>query len=158
MSGGRKYNGHYLSFFEVGGNSDFDMESFAQSKIIQKHIIELPINSRVTLQRCREGTESYVLYSIVPEEHPDWVLGYTTASFAADAHRAIRQIFKDNNWKFKNIGANYYPERLNEIYVNGLTTCISGSNSVLKGAKKIGNMYFWFGLDLTGFAQREFLH
>ena len=39
------------------------------------------------------------------------------------------------------------------IYVDGLTTCISTANNKLDGAIKYGNMYIWYGISVSGFAQ-----
>jgi hypothetical protein len=87
----------------------------------------------------------------VPEENEHMVLGYTTASFARDIEKAIQRIYKSKN----HVAYNYYPEIFNDIYLNGLYTCISTSDAGIDGAKKIGDMYAWYGLDISGFAHRE---
>lgn len=149
-AGGRP--GHnYLSHFEVGDSLDVNKRSFAASSCVQEYIQQLPLDSRLMFIRCPEETKTYVVYKIVPEENEHMVLGYTTASFAHDIEKAIQRIYKSN----RSIGYSYYPEIFNDIYLNGLNTCISASDSGIDGAKKIGDMYVWYGLDISGFAHRE---
>lgn len=152
-AGGRL--GHnYLSHFEVGGSTDVNMRSLAANNNVQSYIQELPIDTRLMFIRCPEGTKSYVVYKIVPEENEHMVLGYTTVSFAHDIEKAIQRIYKNKS----SVPYNYYPEILSDIYLNGLCSCISSSDAGIDGAKKIGDMYAWYGLDISGFAHRETTH
>ena len=149
-AGGRP--GHnYLSHFEVGDSADISMRSFATDEKTQKYIRHLPQDTRLMFVRCPEGTKPYVLYKIVPEDDERMVLGYTTKSFARDIEKAIQRIYKSN----KSAAYSYFPEMFTDIYLNGLCTCISSSDDGISGAKKIGDMFMWYGLDLGGFAHRE---
>lgn len=149
-SGGRP--GHYyLSHFEVGDDSDVNMRSFAENENVQTYIQKLPLESGLRFIRCPEGTKSYVLYKIVPEENERMILGYTTPAFARDIEKAIQRIYKNNH----SVAYSYYPEIFSDVYLNGLCTCISASGTGIEGAKKIGDMYLWYGLDISGFARRE---
>lgn len=149
-AGGRR--GHnYLSHLEVGESTDVDMRSLASNINVQSHIQKLSADTRLMLVRCPESTKSYVVYKIVPEENEQMVLGYTTASFARDIERAIQRIYKSKS----TVAYSYYPEIFSDIYLNGLCTCISASDAGIEGAKKIGDMYIWYGLDISGFAHRE---
>lgn len=149
-AGGRP--GHkYLSHFEVGDISDINERSFAVDSTTQGYIQSLPKDTRLMFIRCPEGTKSYVVYRIVPEEDEHRTLGYTTSDFARNIERSVQRIYKHN----KRIAYSYYPEIFSDIYLNGLITCISASDIDIGGAKKIGNMNMWFGLEISGFAHRE---
>lgn len=149
-AGGRP--GHnYLSHFEIEDSVDVNMRSLAADNDIQSYIKKLPIDTRLLFLRCPEKTKSYVIYKIVPEEDEHMVLGYTTASFARDIEKAIQRIYKNN----RPVPYSYYPEIFSDVYFNGLYTCISASDVGIGGAKKFGDMYTWYGIDISGFAHRE---
>lgn len=141
----------YLSHFEVGDGTDFNARSYARSKEIQEYIQTLKPDTRLKLQKCTEGTKSYVLYRIVPEEDERMVLGYTTPSFARSLEWAIQRVFSNPH----SIAYKYYPNVFGDIYLDGLTTCISSSDTGISGAKCFGGMYIWYGLSISGFAQME---
>lgn len=141
----------YLSHIEVGEASDINERSFGAEEDIQRYIQKLPRDTRIKFIRCRENTKPYVVYKIVPEEDEHMVLGYTTASFARDIEKAIQRIYKNN----RKVEYRYYPEIFNDIYLDRLNTCISAVGSELNGAKQIGDMFIWYGLEISGFAHRE---
>lgn len=141
----------YLSHFEVGEGSDFNARSFARSPEIQEYIKSLKPDTRLKLLKCPEGIAPYVLYSIVPEDDERMVLGYTTPSFSNGMEWAIKRIFDNYN----PIAYKYYPNIFGDVYLDGLTTCISSSDIGIGGAKRFGGMYIWYGLSITGFAQME---
>ena len=141
----------YLSHFEVGDSTDFDARSYARSKEIQEYIQKLKPDTRLKLQKCTEETKSYVLYKIVPEEDERMALGYTTPSFARSLEGAIQRVFSNSH----SIADKYYPNVFGDIYLDGLTTCISSSDIGISGAKRFGSMYIWYGLSISGFAQME---
>lgn len=141
----------YLSHFEVGDGTDFNVRSYARSKEVQEYIQTLNPDTRLKLQKCPEGTKSYVLYRIVPEEDERMVLGYTTLSFARSLEWAIQRVFSNSH----SIAYKYFPNVFGDIYLDGLTTCISSSDVGISGAKCFGGMYIWYGLSISGFAQME---
>lgn len=144
-------NRRYLSHFEIGDSSDIASRTYAESVDTQRNIKALNADERLKLKKCPEGTKSYVVYKVVPEENERIILGYTTAEFARNMERAIQRIY-DNN---RSIAYKYYPNTFRDIYFDGLTTCVSSSGEGISGAKKIGNMYIWYGLSISGFAQME---
>ena len=141
----------YLSHFEVGDGTDFNARAYARSEEIQKYIQTLKPDTRLKLQKCPEGTKSYVLYRIVPEDDERVALGYTTPSFARSLEWAIQRVFSNPH----SIAYKYYPNVFGDIYLDGLTTCISSSDVGISGAKGYGGMYIWYGLSISGFAQME---
>lgn len=141
----------YLSHFEVGDSSDLRQRSFAENTMIQKSIQNMSQDTRLKLLKCSDGTEPYVIYSIVPEEDEHTVLGYTTAAFSKCMERSIQRIYSNHS----TIDHKYYPSIFRDIYCDGLNTCISSSSEGIPGAKKIGGMYVWYGLEISGFAQME---
>lgn len=141
----------YLSHFEVGDSSDLSARSFARDTMIQKYIQRMPQDSRLKLLKCSDEIEPYVIYSIVPEEDEHTVLGYTSAAFSRSMEKSIQRIYSNNS----TIAHKYYPGIFRDIYFDGLNTCISSSDAGIPGAKKIGGMYVWYGLEISGFAQIE---
>lgn len=141
----------YLSHFEVGDSSDLSQRSFARDTVIQKYIQHMSQDTRLKLLKCSDRTEPYVIYSIVPEEDEHTVLGYTTAAFSKSMEKSIQRIYSNHS----TIAHKYYPSIFRDIYCDGLNTCISSSNEGIPGAKKIGGMYVWYGLEISGFAQIE---
>ena len=142
---------NYLTHFEVGDGTDFNTREYARSNDIQEYIQTLGPDTRFKLRKCPEENNSYVLYKIVPEENESTVLGYTTPSFAISLKKAIQRIFGNSY----DIAYKYYPNVFGDIYLDGLTTCISSSGADIPGAKCFGNMYIWYGLSISGFAQME---
>ena len=92
-----------------------------------------------------------MIYRIVPEEDERMVLGYTTPSFARSLEWAIQRVFSNPHSR----AYKYYPNVFGDIYLDGLTTCISSSDIGISGAKCFGGMYIWYGLSISGFAQME---
>lgn len=144
-------NRRYISHFEVGDSYDFNARSFARTGSLQEYIKSLKENTRLKLIKCPEGTKSYVVYKIVPEDDENTILGYTTSSFANSMDWAIRRVFDTTHCT----AYKYYPNIFGEIYLDGLTTCISSSDIGIEGAKQFGGMYIWYGLSISGFAQME---
>lgn len=87
----------------------------------------------------------------MPEDEEKTVLGYTTHAFARAIEKAVQRIYKNN----RTVSYNYYPEIFEDIYFNGLTTCISSSCTGIDDANIIGGMAMWYGIDLSGFAHRQ---
>lgn len=144
-------NRRYLSHFEVGDSSDIASRTYAESMDTQRNIKALNADERLKLKKCPEGTKSYVVYKVVLEENERTILGYTTSEFARNMEHAIQRIYDSN----RPIAYKYYPNTFRDIYFNGLTTCVSSSGEGIPGAKKIGGMYIWYGLSISGFAQME---
>ena len=90
-------------------------------------------------------------YKIVLEEDENRILGYTSWDFAIGMERAIQRIFSN----YHTIDYKYFPNIFGEIYFDGLTTCVSAIDKGIAGAKKIGSMYLWNGISISGFAQME---
>ena len=150
MSNGRP--GHYyLSHFEIGDAADIDKRTLAVGKNVQEKILALKPDTRLKFLRCPESTRSYVVYRIVPEDEEKTVLGYSTPAFARAIEKAVQRIYKNN----RTVSYNYYPEIFEDIYFNGLTTCISSSCTGIDDANIIGGMAMWYGIDLSGFAHRQ---
>lgn len=148
---GGRFNRKYLSHIEIGDTTDFNQCSFAMSGNNQQYIQKMPPDTRLKLLKCLEKSDQYVIYKIVPEDDSNIVLGYTTPSFSLSIKKAIQRIFeKPGNIQFK-----YYPNIFTDVYFNGLTTCVSGTEKDVPGAKMIGDMNVWFGLSISGFAQME---
>lgn len=141
----------YLSHFEIGDAKDVNSRSFAEDEQIQSHIKKIAKGTRLKLLKCPEGTRNYVVYKIVTEEDERTILGYTTSFFASGMKNAIQRIFKTQ----KNIDYRYYPNKFTDVYFDGLITCISISTKEIPGAKKIGDVYMWYGMSVSGFARME---
>lgn len=149
--GAGRPNKKYLSHFEVGNVTDINQRTVAVSDTIQQYIQKMREGTRLKLFKCSSETRPYVVYRIVPEDDEHTVLGYTTESFATCMKKAIQRVY--NN--YINLYAKCYPNIFTEVYFDGLTTCISASAHEIPGAKKIGEMYIWYGLSISGFAQIE---
>lgn len=63
--------------------------------------------------------------------------------------KAMQNIYQN----YKKLAYKYFRNAFMNIYVDGLTTCISTANNKLDGAIKYGNMYIWYGISVSGFAQ-----
>lgn len=139
----------YISHFEVGGDSDIDLPSFAADVERQQYIKNQAYpGMRLKLLKCPERTKSYVVYRIVPEEKESLVLGYTSAPFARELERAIQHI-KSINCK---VYFKLYPSALCDVYVHKITTCISMRAPFPAGARTFGDACVWNGVSITGFA------
>ena len=141
----------YLSHFEVGEGADFNARTYARTPEIQQYIQSMKPDTRLKLLKCSEEMEPYVLYRLVPEDDEHTILGYTTPTFARSMGWAIQRIFSTTH----SIAYKYYPNIFGEIYLDGLTTCISSSDIGIAGAKRYGGMNVWYGLSISGFAQME---
>lgn len=150
-SGGRR--GHlYLSHFEVGMEDDFDNRSFARDIETQEYILnQLSVGDRLKLIKCDEGTKSYVIYKLVPEENEHVILGYTNPEFARSMERAIQRIYDNHH----HIDYKYFPNIFADIYIDGFTTEVSCRKDVPVGAHSFVTGYYWTGLSVTGFARME---
>ena len=145
-------NKKYLSHYEIGDSIDINSRSFARDEEIQLYIQnELKTDSRLKLLKCPKDTNNYVTYRIVLEEDENRILGYTSRDFAIGMERAIQRIFANRN----SIDYKYFPNIFGDIYFDGLTTCVSAIDKGIPGAKKIGEMYLWNGITISGFAQME---
>lgn len=141
----------YLSHFEVGDGADFDARAYARSVEIQQYIQTLKPDTRLKLLKCPEGTKPFTVYKIVPEENESIVLGYTTLTFARSMEGAIQRVYSNSH----SIAYKYFPNIFGDVYLDGLTTCVSSSDDGIVGAKAFGGMYIWYGLSISGFAQME---
>ena len=147
--------GHkYLSHIEVGYNEDINMKSFADSQDVQQYIQKMSAGSRLMLLRCQENTKPYVIYKLVPEEDQGVVLGYTTPAFARSIEKAIQRIYNNHH----TVTYKYYPEYFDDIYFEGLYTCVSSNGENIDGAMQFGDMFIWYGLEINGFAHRGTTH
>ncbi len=142
--------GNYLSEYEVGYSSDFEQRTFGESSLRQSIIKSaLKPGKRLRLLKCAEGTKDYVMYKLVMEIDEYSVLGYTSPQFARGVKKAIQRIFHT----YRDISFGYYPDMFVDIYVDGLTTCISADGENIDGARRFGKMYLWNGLSVSGFAR-----
>ncbi len=142
----------YLSHFEVGIENDVDERSFAASSEIQDFINEelMPGDRIKLIKRDLRNTEKKVIYKIVPEKKESLVLGYTTESFYWNMKKAIQRVF--NN--YGSIAPKYFPDGFNDIYFDGVTTCVSLNGDRLNGACEIDGAYIWNGIMISGFGHR----
>lgn len=139
----------FLSHYEID-TSDFEVTSFAQTKETQNFIkSKLQQGAALRLLKCAEDTRPYVTYKLVPEDNENIILGYTTEKFATGMEKAMQNIYQN----YKKLAYKYFRNAFMNIYVDGLTTCISTANNKLDGAIKYGNMYIWYGISVSGFAQ-----
>lgn len=140
----------YISHFEVGSDTDLDMQSFAADEGIQQYIQKSVCSGmRLKLVKCPEGTKPYVAYRIVVEDNERIVLGYTSKSFARELEKAIQHIYGNMRCPVK---YGVYPHAFCDVYVHSVTTCISGMSPVPAGAKTFGDISIWSGMTITGFA------
>lgn len=145
-------NRRYLSHYEIGDSIDLNIRSFARDKETQRFLQkEIQPDTRLKLLKCPENTDYYITYKIVLEENENRVLGYTSKEFASGMEKAIQRVFSN----YRSIEFKYFPNIFGDIYFEGLTTCISTVGENIPGAAKIGNMYFWNGISVSGFAQME---
>ena len=149
-AGGYK-NKKYLSHIEIIDSKDIDFRSFADTAEKQTVLQSLKCGCRLKLLKCPETATRNVVYKLVTEDDQSMVLGYTTITFAKNMERAIQRVFSNNN----PIAYKYYPNIFGELYFDKLTTCVSFSGENLAGARKYGNMYIWYGMSISGFAQME---
>lgn len=147
---GRYVGGNYLSQYEIGDGGDFNSRTFGAT-LVRQNIIRSAVSSgkRLKLLKCAEGTENYVVYKIVLETDEYSVLGYTSPQFAEGVKKAVQRVFHT----YRDISFKYYPDMFVDIYIDGLTTCISANGDNIKGARQFGNMYLWTGLSASGFAR-----
>lgn len=147
----------YLKSFEVGFETDLDIDSFAETKERQDDIRKVvKPGTRILLFKCPEDTKSYIVYSIiavVPDDKAIYHIGYTSKAFSNDLETAIKDI-KGIPY-FRRLYYNLYPEVLNDIYIKSITTCVS-HNTSLPGSKNYGDMSIWTGYTITGFADAEY--
>ena len=147
---GRYVGRNYLSQYEIGDGGDFNSRTFGAT-LVRQNIIRSAVSSgkRLKLLKCAEGTENYVVYKIVLETDEYSVLGYTSPQFAEGVKTAVQRVFHT----YRDISFKYYPDMFVDIYIDGLTTCISANGDNIKGARQFGNMYLWTGLSASGFAR-----
>lgn len=139
----------YISHFEVGSDTDLDLRSLADDEGRQQQIRKnVQSGMRLKLIKCLEGTKSYVVYRIVAEDNGKLVLGYTSRSFAHELEKAIQHIKNLNCQVYYDV----YPHAFCDVYIHGITTCISGLDPVPAGAKAYGDVSIWSGITITGFA------
>lgn len=139
----------YISHFEIGSDTDLDLRSFADDEGRQQQIRkDVQSGMRLKLIKCPEGTKLYVVYRIVAEDNEKLVLGYTSRSFAHELEKAIQHIKNMNCPVYYDV----YPHAFCDVYIHGITTCISGIAPVPIGAKAFGDVSIWSGITITGFA------
>ena len=139
----------YISHFEVGNDTDFDMDYFAANEETQGFIQEeLYPGDRLRLIKCPEGTNSYITYRIVPEDNERICLGYTTESFGKELEKAIQHILKMTKPVFFEV----FPHAFCDIYVENIMTCISEKTPAPPASRSFGNMNIWSGFTITGLA------
>lgn len=138
----------YLTHYEIGREGDFDLQSFALDSHVQQYILQMQPQTRLKLIKCLEKTKPYVVYRLVPEEDESITLAYTSEAFSQEMKQVMLQGFGKGIY-----GYNYFQQVYKDIYLEGLTTCMS--HHEVKGAKKIDDLYLWLGLSVSGFAQME---
>lgn len=142
----------YLSHYEVGYAEDFDKTTYAENTQLQDYIQnQISVGDRLKLLKCKKDVHSYVVYKLVPEDDEKTVLAYTTKQFANGMEKAIQKIFKS----YYPVDHKYFPEILNDLYVDQRTTCIATNTGLIKGAVEYGDVCIWKGLAVSGFAQSE---
>lgn len=140
----------YISHFEVGSDTDLDMRSLAVDINLQQCIRkDVYPGMRLKLIKCPEGTNTYVVYRVVPEDNEKLVLGYTSKSFARELEKAIQHIY--NNMRLA-VKYSVYPHAFCDVYIHNITTCVSGMPPVPAGAKTFGDVSIWSGVTISGFA------
>ena len=139
----------YISHFEVGSDTDLDLRSLAEDEGRQYQIRKnIQLGMRLKLIKCPEGTKPYVVYRIVPEDSEKIILGYTSQSFAHELEKAIQHIKNLHCQVYYDV----YPHAFCDVYIHGITTCVSGLDPVPTGAKTYGDVSIWAGIAITGFA------
>lgn len=136
-----------LTHFEIIDELDFDSISFAA---VQPAIHKLKPGTRLKLEKCPEKDIEklgYLRYKIVPEDDRNVTLGYTTADFYLGMKLAINIIQESRSYVDSSL-ADFW----DDIYYEGLITCISEEPGDLAGARKFGNIYIWNGIAASGFA------
>ncbi len=140
----------YISHFEVGGDMDLDLHSFAVSEDMQRYIQQnIRPGVRLRLIKCKECANRNAVYRIVCEDNEKNVLGYTSESFARELEKAMQHIMHINSPVYFNV----YPHAFVDVYVDNIITCISGIALAPPGAKIFGDMSVWTGVTITGFAK-----
>lgn len=139
----------YISHFEVGSDTDLDVQSFAADWSLQQYIQKnVHPGMPLKLIKCPEGTKPYVVYRVVAEDNEKLVLGYTSKSFAHELEKSIQHIMNVNCPIYYQV----YPHAFCDVYVHNITTCISGMSPVPVGAKTFGDVSIWSGITIRGFA------
>lgn len=142
----------YLSHYEIGAVTDFDPRFFASSENLQNFLREnLEPGTRLKLIKQPKDSHTYICYKLVLEDDEKETIAVTTPQFAVGMEKAIQKIYEN----YSSIGYKYFPNVFSDIYVEGLTTCISAHGNDIPGALKFGEMYLWTGVSVSGFAQME---
>lgn len=140
----------YINNIEVGSDTDVDVLSLAADENTQRYLRQkVYTGMRLKLIKCPEGTKPYIAYRIVPEDNEKTVLGYTSKPFACELEHAIQQIYNNMHYSVK---YEVFPHAFCDVYVHGITTCVSGIGPAPSGAKTFGDVSIWSGVTITGFA------
>lgn len=140
----------YINNIEVGSDTDVDVLSLAADENTQRYLRQkVYTGMRLKLIKCPEGTKPYIAYRIVPEDNEKTVLGYTSKPFACELEHAIQQIYNNMHYSVK---YEVFPHAFCDVYVHGITTCVSGIGPAPAGAKTFGDVSIWSGITITGFA------
>lgn len=140
----------YINNIEVGSDTDVDVLSLAADENTQRYLRQkVYTGMRLKLIKCPEGTKPYIAYRIVPEDNEKTVLGYTSKPFACELEHAIQQIYNNMHYSVK---YEVFPHAFCDVYVHGITTCVSGIGPAPAGAKAFGDVSIWSGITITGFA------
>lgn len=140
----------YINNIEVGSDTDVDVLSLAADENTQRYLRQkVYTGMRLKLIKCPEETKPYIAYRIVPEDNEKTVLGYTSKPFACELEQAIQQIYNNMHYSVK---YEVFPHAFCDVYVHGITTCVSGIGPAPAGAKAFGDVSIWSGITITGFA------
>lgn len=147
----RYSNKKFLSNIEFGFLRDLDDASFALSSERQNRIRSLKRGDELALFKNDQVSfreAPYVVF-LKGETIP---LGGCSQLFRYDVNEVTKSIWN----RIKDTDYDFYPKCFDNIYVEGLTSCISNSRSNLRGAKTFGDISIWFGISAVGFAKNNF--
>ncbi|WP_295916971.1 UvrD-helicase domain-containing protein [Anaerovibrio lipolyticus] len=144
-----------LRWFEVTGEPDMDLKSFAREEKVQIYIRENHNNlvgKKVIL--IKESKSEYVRYKIMLEKEKIF-LGYTSRHFYDSLSRILRIIYKLP--KGKNPFFAVYPERMTDLYIDDVISVISQADGAEQNIKVYGEMVTWNAITVVGYSKAKYI-
>lgn len=144
-----------LTHVEIGLKKDVDPISFAISKEIQDIICnKVKVGARLRLVKKTIRITEYYYELIIEDEQENISIGKASIDFSEGLKKIIRRIKKLP----RNIEPYqyFYPDALNDVYIDDIITYLHPSGIDVPGAKRFGDICIWNGISIIGFAQTEY--
>ena len=140
-----------LSRIEVGKVDDLSNEFFAESAEVQKLVSTLQLRGQAVEFKRNHFVTNYVGYDLIMADSEE-VLGKTDEFFS----RELIEILRNTLGLYGNAMPRFYPDALDDIYLDQKITVIGRWKPSLIGARRFGNLAIWEGLTVIGFAHPNY--